>query len=97
MPMNLVLTDSNSERKCAGGPRAYYQWEHPENIDRSVVDHYEYIFNHNGDIVKTFDTSSLHYFDVDPAEVLHFEVYAVDKCGRHGQRAEINRSLRDEL
>ena len=92
IPRNLRSYDTNSDGVCAGGPRIQFDWQHPENHDRTVLSHYEYIFNNQTKNIQR--TSALTPYSpvylvgmMYTFEIYYFEVYAVDICGRKSEHA----------
>ena len=87
VPKNLIYYDPNNS--CDGTPRAKVKWDHPENWNTGFkLSHYVYIYNGTNKLIKRFVNESF-TLNRSPSKAYNFEVYAVDKCGQVGERANI--------
>jgi hypothetical protein len=91
-PKYLRGYDVNSDGICTDGSRIVFEWEHPDNIDMTMISYYEYFINNQTNKLKR--TSMLSpkagaYLlgTQQSSEIYYFEVYAVDMCGRQGEHA----------
>lgn len=84
-PSNLNWNESTD---CFAG-RQFLEWEPPENLNRFVFSHYEYVYTDGtkSKKIKIFGTRSF-LIDRDPSKTYRFEVYAMDKCGIEGRHAQ---------
>jgi hypothetical protein len=91
-PKRLRGYDVNSDGICTDGPRIVFEWEHPDNINMTMISYYEYFFNNQTNKLERTSmlsprTSAYILSTQQRSKIYYFEVYAVDMCGRRGEHA----------